>query len=335
VAFLYVGGFGKTSIWLRQYIENSILLALVYFGVLSFAGSILSFPFSLYNTFVIEEKYGFNRTTVRTYILDKIKGLALAIVVGGIIGYFILWLIFTLGEDFWLYAWMFFAVLMLFINLFYTTLIVPIFNKLSPLEDGGLRQKIESYARKVNFPLTNILVLDGSKRSTKANAFFSGIGGSKKIVLYDTLIQKHTEDEVVAVLAHEVGHYKRKHIIKGLIIGLLQTGFTLWLLSKFIFNKDLSLALGENSWQLQVNLLAFSTLYEPISVILGLLMNMLSRKHEYEADNYAAQTADKQAFSQALIRLSTDTLSNLKPHPAYVFFHYSHPTLLQRLRNMK
>ena len=334
VFFLCVGGFGKTSIWLRQYIENPILLALVYFGVLSFAGSILSFPFSLYNTFVIEEKYGFNRTTVRTYILDKIKGLALAIVVGGIVGYFILWLIFTLGEDFWLYAWMFFAVLMLFINLFYTTLIVPIFNKLSPLEDGGLRQKIESYARKVNFPLTNILVLDGSKRSTKANAFFSGIGGSKKIVLYDTLIQKHTEDEVVAVLAHEVGHYKRKHIIKGLIIGLLQTGCTLWLLSKFIFNKDLSLALGENSWQLHVNLLAFSTLYEPISVILGLLMNMLSRKHEYEADNYAAQTADKQAFSQALIRLSTDTLSNLKPHPAYVFFHYSHPTLLQRLRNM-
>ncbi|RYD83535.1 MAG: M48 family peptidase [Sphingobacteriales bacterium] len=334
VTFLCFGGFGKTSIYLRQFISDPILLALVYFGVLSFAGSILSFPFSLYNTFVIEEKYGFNRITTRTYILDKIKGLILAIVVGGILGYVILWLILTIGADFWWYAWILFAVLMLFINLFYTSLIVPIFNKLSPLEGGSLRSKIEAYSKSVNFPLTNIMVLDGSKRSSKANAFFSGIGSSKKIVLYDTLIQKHTEEEVVAVLAHEVGHYKKKHVVKGLIIGLIQTSFTLWLLSKFVFNKDLSFALGESSWQLHVNLLAFSTLYEPISVILGLLMNLLSRKHEYEADNFAARTADKQSFSNALIRLSTDTLSNLKPHPAYVFFHYSHPTLLQRLRGL-
>ncbi len=334
VVFLCLGGFGRTSIWLRQFIDDPIFLALAYFGLLSFAGSVIQLPFSLYNTFVIEEKYGFNRTTVRTYIADKIKGLALTLVIGGALGYLVLWLILSIGENFWLYAWVLFACIMLFINLFYTSLIVPIFNKLSPLEDGSLRQKIEAYARRVNFPLTNIMVLDGSKRSSKANAFFSGIGSSKKIVLYDTLIQKHTEDEVVAVLAHEVGHYKKKHIIKGLILGLLQTGFTLWLLLQFVFNESLSLALGENSWQLHVNLLAFSTLYEPISVILSLLMNVLSRKHEYEADTYAAQTADKQAFSQALIRLSTDTLSNLKPHPAYVFFHYSHPTLLQRLRNL-
>lgn len=335
VTFLCLGGFGKTSIWLRQFISNPIFLALVYFGVLSFAASIIQLPFSLYNTFVIEEKYGFNRTTKRTYILDKIKGLALGAIIGGGLGYLVLWLIFTIGDDFWLYAWMLMAAIMLFVNLFYTSLIVPIFNKLSPLEDGSLRQKIEAYARSVNFPLTNIMVLDGSKRTSKANAFFSGIGSSKKIVLYDTLIQKHTEDEVVAVLAHEVGHYKKKHIVKGLIIGLLQTGFTLWLLSRFVFNEELSLALGETSWQLHVNLLAFSTLYEPISVILGLLMNILSRKHEYEADDYAAKTADKEAFSQALIRLSTDTLSNLKPHPAYVFFHYSHPTLLQRLKGLE
>lgn len=334
IAFILWGGFGKLSLWLEQFISNPIILALVFFAVLSVAGDIINLPFGLYNTFKLEEKYGFNKTTAKTYILDKLKGYALAIVVGGVIGYFLLWLILEIGDSFWIYAWIFAAAFILFINVFYTSLIVPLFNKLKPLQEGSLREKIEAYAARVNFPLTNILVIDGSKRSTKANAFFSGMGSRKKVVLYDTLIEKHTEEELVGVLAHEVGHYKKKHIIKGLIIGIIQTGLTLWILSRFIFSEDLSQALGAPEWRIHINLVAFSILYEPISLLIGLAMNALSRKHEFEADRYAAETSDKEAFKQALIKLSVDNLSNLKPHPAYVFFHYSHPPVLERLAAM-
>lgn len=334
IAFILWGGFGKLSLWLEQHISNPKILALVFFAVLSVAGDIINLPFGLYNTFKLEEKYGFNKTTAKTYILDKLKGYALAIIVGGVIGYFLLRLIMEIGDSFWIYAWIFAAGLILFMNVFYTSLIVPLFNKLKPLQEGSLREKIETYASKVNFPLTNILVIDGSKRSTKANAFFSGMGSRKKVVLYDTLIEKHTEEELVGVLAHEVGHYKKKHIIKGLVIGILQTGLTLWILSRFIFSDELSQALGAPDWRIHINLVAFSILYEPISLLIGLAMNALSRKHEFEADRYAAETSDKEAFKQALIKLSVDNLSNLKPHPAYVFFHYSHPPVLERLAAM-
>ncbi len=202
------------------------------------------------------------------------------------------------------------------------------------MQEGELKRKIEEYAAKVNFPLTNVFVIDGSKRSTKGNAFFSGIGRKKKIVLYDTLISNHTEEELVGVLAHEVGHFKKKHIITGLILSIVQMGITLYIMSWFIFNKELSIALGADSWKLHINLIAFGMLYEPIGMIIGLFMNILSRKHEYEADAWAVQTADKTAFKQALIKLSVDNLSNLQPHPAYVFFHYSHPPVLARLRAM-
>jgi STE24 endopeptidase len=335
IAFLWLNGFAWLNNILEPYFSDSIpgkiVLALVYFAILSLATGIISLPLGIYNTFVIEQKYGFNTTTAKTYITDKIKGALLGIIIGGSLGYLFLGLILKIGPDFWLLAWGLAIIITLILNMFYTSIIVPIFNKLSPLPEGELRNSIETYAQSVKFPLTNIMVINGSKRSTKANAFFSGIGKSKKIVLYDTLIEKHTNDELVSILAHELGHYKKKHIVLSMILSWLQMGFMLWLLSQFIFSEKLSQALGVPHLSIQINLIAFGILFEPISIATGILMNILSRKNEYEADAYAVETANPQSFVSALIRLSTDNLSNLKPHPAYVFFHFSHPTLLQRI----
>ncbi len=215
--------------------------------------------------------------------------------------------------------------------MFYTSLIVPLFNKLTPLPEGELKSAIEAFAVKINFPLDNILVIDGSKRSKKANAFFAGIGKRKKIVLYDTLIANHTIEELVAVLAHEVGHYKKNHIIWGYVLSVIQIVFTLWVLSLLLFNPAVSMALGGTTLSVHLNLLAFGILFSPISSITGLLMNMYSRKNEFEADAYALETYDGRALANALKKLSVDSLSNLYPHPVYVFFHYSHPPLLKRL----
>ena len=333
--FIFIKGFGLLSNYMESYIHSPIWLALAYFGVLMGAGYIISLPFGLYDTFVLEQKYGFNKTSPKTYILDTLKSLLLVLVLGCTLGYFLLWLILELKQSFWVYAWVVASVFSLLLNMFYSSLIVPIFNKLSPLQEGELKRKIQEYAAKVNFPLTNVFVIDGSKRSTKGNAFFSGIGKKKKIVLYDTLIANHTEDELVSVLAHEVGHFKKKHIIIGLVFSILQMGLTLFIMSWFIFNKDLSLALGADSWKLHINLIAFGMLYEPIGLVIGIFMNILSRKNEYEADAWAVQTADKKAFKAALLKLSVDNLSNLQPHPAYVFFHYSHPPVLARIRAME
>jgi STE24 endopeptidase len=339
LAFLWLNGFAwlndLLSPFFAENVSGKIFLALSYFAVLSVASGILSLPFGIYNTFVIEQKFGFNTTTAATYILDKIKGIALGIVLGGGLGYLFLWLIIAIGSGFWIYAWGAGIIITLILNMFYTSLLLPLFNKLSPLPEGELRQRIEAYARSVSFPITNIMVINGSKRSTKANAFFSGMGKSKKIVLYDTLIEKHSNDELVSILAHEVGHYKKKHIVFSMAISWVQMGFMLWLLSQFIFSEKLSLALGVPHLAIHINLIAFGILYEPISLLTGILMNMLSRKNEFEADEFAITTTEKPAFINALIRLSTDNLSNLKPHPAYVFLHYSHPTLLQRISAIK
>jgi len=330
--FLWFKGFAWLNGILEPHFSNRILLALVYFGILSLVSGIVSIPFGIYNTFVIEQKYGFNKTTPKTYLLDLVKGVLLSIILGGGLGYLLLWLIIAVGPGFWIYAWIGAIVFTLFLNMFYASLIVPIFNKLSPLPAGELRNKIEEYARSVHFPLKNIMVINGSKRSSKANAFFSGMGKGKKIVLYDTLIENYSNDELVGILAHEIGHYKKKHIVHGMVLSWLQIGFMLWLLSRFVFSATLSEALGASGTEIHINLIAFGILFEPISLVTGLLMNMLSRKNEYAADAYAVTTSEKNPFINALIQLSTDNLSNLKPHPAYVFFHYSHPTLLQRIR---
>lgn len=332
---LLLGGFGLVDSWLRPVIENQIVLALVFFGVIMIVSDVISIPFQWYSTFVIEEKYGFNKTTAKTFILDKLKGYVLGAVIGGALVSVLIYLINSIGPNFWIWFGLIAAAFILFVNMFYTSLLLPLFNKLTPLGDGELKTAIEQFSKKVNFPLDNIFVMDGSKRSAKANAFFSGIGKKKKIVLYDTLITNHSTEELVAVLAHEVGHFKKKHIIWSYLISIVQVFFVLFVLSRMIFNEDLSLALGGSQQAIHLNLIAFGILFSPISGITGLFMSLLSRKNEFEADAYAKETYDGNALSNALKRLSVDSLSNLYPHPAYVFFHYSHPPLLQRLAALK
>ncbi|MFK5982500.1 MAG: M48 family metallopeptidase [Flavobacteriaceae bacterium] len=333
--FFFLDGFAFVDSWARTFTESSILVALTFFGSIMFASDILSTPFSYYHTFIIEEKFGFNKTTRKTFFLDKVKGWLMSAVIGGGILAGIIWFYETTGSNFWLYAWGMVATFTFFMNMFYARLIVPLFNKQSPLEDGSLRTKIEAYAKKVGFNLDKIFVIDGSKRSTKANAYFSGFGSEKRVTLYDTLINDLEEDEIVAVLAHEVGHYKRKHIVFNLISSIGLMGFTFWLLSFFVGSNLLSEALGATQASFHIGLIAFGILYTPISEITGLIMNYISRKFEYQADDYAKNTFKGLPLISGLKKLSKNSLSNLTPHPAYVFTHYSHPTLLQRYRNLK
>lgn len=335
IGVLALGGFGWLDGLLRKYIEDPILLSLGFFGVLFILSDIVNTPFSYYFTFVIEEKFGFNKTTFKTFMTDKLKGYLLTILIGGLLGYALLWIVNQLGENFWIYALALITAFMLIMNLFYTSLILPLFNKLKPLEDGDLKDKIMEYAQQVGFPLDNIFVINGSKRSTKANAFFSGIGKRKKIVLYDTLIEKHTQEELVAVLAHEVGHFKKKHIVWSLVLGVIQMAVTFFVLSLFVFNEHLSQALGGNQMAIHLNFIAFGILHTPISRLTGLFMNALSRKNEFEADAFAVTTYAAKPLMDALKKLSVSSLSNMTPHPAYVFAHYSHPPLLQRLNAME
>jgi STE24 endopeptidase len=335
IAMLGMGGFGWLDGLLRPFFSSEILLALVFFGTIMIISDILTIPFQWYSTFVIEEKYGFNKTTVKTFIADKLKGYLLGALIGGALLSILIYLVNSIGPNFWIWFGLLAAAFTLFVNMFYTSLILPLFNKLTPLAEGELKTTIEGFAKKVNFPLDNVFIMDGSKRSAKANAFFSGIGKKKKIVLYDTLINNHTKEELVAVLAHEVGHFKKKHIIWSYLISIVQIFFVLFILSKMVFNDNLSIALGGSQQAIHLNLIAFGILFSPISGITGLLMSMLSRKNEFEADAYAKETFDGKALANALKKLSVDSLSNLYPHPAYVFFHYSHPPLLHRLAALK
>jgi STE24 endopeptidase len=333
--FIYFGFFGWVDIWLKAWINDPIFLSLIYFAFIFIGSDLISLPFDYYQTFVIEEKFGFNKSTVNTYFSDKIKGYLLSIVIGGGLLYVLLWLIHQMGKDFWWQFWAVSAVFMVFVNLFYTALILPLFNKLTPLENGELKERIVQYAQRVNFPLENIFVIDGSKRSSKANAFFSGFGKRKKVVLYDTLIDQHTPDELVAVLAHEIGHYKKKHIIWSMIVSILQVGILLFILSQFIFSEKMSLALGGTSIAIHLNIIGFTMLFTPISMILGIGMNMISRKNEFEADAFAKETFAGQPLAEALKTLSVNTLSNINPDPWYVFVNYSHPPLLERLEKLE
>jgi len=335
LAFFFLDGFAFVDQLARQITDHNILVTLIFFGIIMIGSDILTTPFSYYKTFVIEEQFGFNKTTKTTFILDKIKGWLMTIIVGGIILGIITWFYHTTKDLFWIYAWILVSVFTIFINLFYSRLIVPIFNKQTPLEDGSLRNSISKYAESVGFNLDKIFIIDGSKRSTKANAYFSGFGNEKRVTLYDTLVNDLDEDEIVAVLAHEVGHYKKKHIIFNLISSILLTGFTLFILSLLIDNPMLSEALGVQKTSFHIGLIAFGILYSPLSEITGLIMNWFSRKFEYQADNYAKNTYKAEHLITSLKKLSKNSLSNLTPHPAYVFMHYSHPTLLERIKNLK
>ena len=313
-------------------ISSNFIQSGVFFLILFILNSIISIPFSYYNTFVIEEKFGFNKTTKLTFFIDIIKSTLLSFFIGGILLFLTLYLYENLNDGFWLWLWIGLTLLMILVNMFYADLIVPIFNKLTPLDDGELRNKIEKYSKDVGYLLKNIYVIDGSKRSTKANAFFSGLGPRKTIALYDTLIEKHTDNELVAVLAHEVGHFKKKHIFSGLIMSIIQIGIMSFFFELCLKLPEISIALGGLESSFHLGLVGFSIIFSPISILSGIIMNYNSRKNEFEADAYAKETFNGEDLSLALKKLSVDSLSNIYPHPLYVFFHYSHPPLIQRLR---
>jgi STE24 endopeptidase len=335
ISFFFLDGFSLVDHFARVYSENSIVITLIFFGIILIGSDLLTTPFSYYKTFVIEQKFGFNKTSKKTFFIDKLKGLLMSILIGGFILALITWFYEFAGAYFWLYAWGLVTLFSLFMNMFYSKIIVPLFNKQTALEEGNLKDAITKYANSVGFTLNNIFVINGSKRSTKANAYFSGFGNQKRITLYDTLINDLTINEIVAVLAHEVGHYKRKHIIFNLIASILLTGLSLFLLSLFIQTPILSKALSVSIPSFHIGLIAFGILYSPISEITGIFMNYMSRKFEYQADNYAKETFASEPLISSLKKLSKNSLSNLTPHFLYVFIHYSHPTLFERIKNLK
>ena len=333
--FFYLDGFLIVDNYSRSLFESELVISLSFFAIIYFGNDILRIPFSLYNTFIIEEKFGFNKTSIKTFINDKLKSWLLTILFGGGIISFIIFQFESIGQKFWIVAWIFISVLTVLINGLYTQVIVPLFNKQTKLEDGELKSEIEKYSKKVGFNLSNIFVIDGSKRSTKANAFFTGLGKKKKIVLFDTLIEKLTEEEVEAVLAHEVGHYKKKHILQSTITSIITTGIYLFLFAQFLNNPMLAEALGTSIPSFHISILAFGLLFSPISTIIGLVGNMVSRKNEFEADAFAKEFSNGEALKSGLKKLAVDSLSNLTPHPFYVFFNYSHPPLLKRLKALE
>ncbi|MGC1391068.1 MAG: M48 family metallopeptidase [Bacteroidales bacterium] len=332
---IIAGGFALVDNLARSLSSNSVIISLVFFGIIGFVSDIINIPFGYYDTFVIEKKYGFNTTTIRTFIADHIKSWFIALLVGIPVLGLITWFYYKTGKNFWLYAWGLITAFSVFINLFYSELIVPLFNKQIPLPEGSLRTMIEGFSQKTGFKLRNIYVIDGSKRSTKANAYFSGFGPKKRIVLYDTLQKELSEEEIVAVLAHEIGHYKKKHVLLNLIFSVIITGLMLFLLSVVVNSPSLSYALGSKNSSFHLGLIVFGILYSPLSLIIGLLTNWVSRRNEFAADKFVKENFKQELLASALIKLSVKNLSNMMPHRAYVFFHYSHPPLLGRLEKLE
>ncbi|MCI5056900.1 MAG: M48 family metallopeptidase [Flavobacteriales bacterium] len=326
--------FGKVDSWVSEFTDSKHLKSIFFFAIVFGASSLLNLPISLYKTFVIEKKFGFNKMTIKTFVLDGIKSLLLTAILGSSLLFLMSFLWHKYSDLFGLYAWTIITLIMILITAFYTNLIVPIFNKLTPLEDGELKDEILKYSKSVEFPLENIYVINGSLRSTRANAYFSGLGKSKKIVLYDTLIEKHSIEELIAIIAHEVGHYKEKHTLKGLITGIIQMGIMCFLFGYISNSNGIAEAFGAEKNNFHLSLIAFSILFSPISIITGVLFNYFSRKNEYEADDYAKRTYQAKHLITALKTLSKDNLSNLTPHPSFVFVHYSHPPLRDRLKNL-
>ncbi len=329
------GWFGAIDTWIAAFGYAPLVNSLLFFGLIFVVSDVLSLPFDYYSTFVIEEKFGFNKTSLATFFADKLKAYVLSLIVGGGLLLVFLWLIHFMGPNFWWQFWLVAVVFMVLVNVGYTAWILPLFNNLTPLAEGEVREKLLQYAAKVDFPVKHIFVMDGSKRSAKANAFFSGFGKRKKVVLYDTLLEQHPPEELVAVLAHEIGHYKKKHLKWGILMSILQVGLLLFLLGQVVFSESMSLALGGSGWSVHLNIFGFTMLFSPLSMILGVGMNWLSRKHEFEADHYAKETYGGKPLAEALKTLSVKTLSTIHPHPWYVFVNYSHPPLLQRLERLE
>ena len=335
IVFLVAGGFGWYNSWVVSLTDSVVWQTIFFVMGLSVASTVLDIPFDYYATFRIEEKYGFNKTTRRVYWLDTVKELVLSLVLGGVLLALVVWFYTWAGTYFWLYAWGAVTLFSVFMAMFYSQLIVPLFNKQTPLQEGSLRDKIQDFAEKVGFKLDNIYVIDGSKRSTKANAYFTGLGPKKRVVLYDTLIDELTEEEIVAVLAHEVGHYKKRHTLRSMVVSVIQMGVLFWLFSLCVNNAALSEALGGDRAYFQLGLIAFAILYSPVNLILGIGMNVWSRSNEYEADAFAARYYEGDNLVSGLKKISVKSLSNLTPHPLYEYIYYSHPSLLKRIDAIK
>jgi STE24 endopeptidase len=332
LAFWFAGGFNWFYGIVAGWNFAPVLAGLIYIGILLLAYSALQLPFSIYSTFVIEERFGFNKTTRRTFISDLFKGLLLGGILGGLVLAGVLALFQYAGAFAWVYCWAAVVIFSLAMQYIAPTWIMPLFNKYTPMADGELRNAILKYAASVNFPVKNIFVMDGSKRSSKSNAFFTGFGNNKRIALFDTLIAQQTVPEMVAILAHEVGHYKKKHILQGMVISVLHMGVLFYLLSVFVTNTNLYQAFSLSDKPVYAGLLFFGLFYTPIELVLSILMQIISRRHEYSADKFAAETIDDPAsLTDGLKKLSATNLSNLTPHPFYVFINYSHPPLLQRI----
>lgn len=336
LAFWFAGGFGWLDRAVRGLGYGPILTGLVFIGALMLAKSLLGLPFQAYATFVIEERFGFNKTTPKTFWADRAKGLALALVLGAPLLAAILWFFERTGGLAWLWCWSLTTAFTVVLQFVAPTWIMPLFNKFQPLEEGELREAVLAYAQRVGFPLQGLYVIDGSRRSSKANAFFTGFGSKKRVALFDTLIEKHDTDELVAIVAHEIGHFKRGHILKGTLLGILQTGLVFFLLSRFLDNQGLFDAFGVAQTSVHAGLVFFGLLWAPIDLVLSFLVQAFSRKNEFEADAFARETTGQpETLVTALKRLSADSLSNLTPHPLYVLLHYSHPPLVQRVAALR
>jgi len=336
LSFWSLGGFEYLDQVVRIWELGPIPSGLVYLGILGMATAILSMPFAVYSTFVIEERFGFNRTTIKIFILDILKTAILTMLIGGLLLAVLLALFEYAGSQAWVYCWIAVSVFTLMMQYVVPTWIMPLFNKFTPLEEGQLRNAIFAYARSVDFPLDNVFVMDGSKRSNKSNAFFIGIDKHKRVALFDTLIANHNVKELVAILAHEIGHYKKRHILQGMVLGIFHAGIMFYLLSIFVCEQELFAAFYVEQSSVYVGLVLFSLLYVPVNLIISIMVLMLSRRNEYQADRYAAETTkEPEAMIEALKKLSIQNLSNLTPHSLYVSLHYSHPPILERIRAIR
>ena len=325
--------FGYLDQYVRLQTENYILQGLLFIGIIYFFQDIISLPFSLYNTFVIEQKFGFNKTKPGLYFFDKIKGYGIFIVLGSAVITPLLYFFHVYSEIGWLIAWSVLTVFMIAIQPLFVHVIAPMFNKFTPLEEGDLRKEIEKYTSKVDFSLSRIDIMDGSKRSAHSNAYFTGFGKSRRIAIFDTLVEKHSTKEIVSVVAHEVGHYKLKHILQGTIIGIIETGIMLFAFNLIMNDISLFNVFGVNQLSVHAGIVFFSMLYAPVSMLTSIVTTAISRKNEFEADKFSLDTtSDGQALISMLIGLSANNLSHLTPHPMKVFLSYSHPPVIDRIK---
>lgn len=336
IAFILLGGFNMVDQFVRGFNLGSILTGLLFAGLILLGLQVIHLPFSIYETFFIEERYGFNKTTPKTFVLDILKSWVLLAVIGGVVLAVVLWFFEKIGPNAWLYCWVALTAFQLFLMFIAPVVIMPIFNKFLPLEECELKRAIVDYAHSQRFKMKGVFTMDGSKRSTKTNAFFAGFGQFRRIVLFDTLIESHTIEELVSVLAHEMGHFKKKHILKSILLSIFTTGVMFYILSLFMNNRELFIAFKMNETSIYASLFFFGFLYAPIDMILSIFGNAVSRRHEYEADTYAVKTHGKpDSMILALKKLSAENLSNLTPHPLKVLLSYSHPPVLERIQAIR